>query len=813
MLENDQKQQMNQLANEIRVSIEQTDIGSTYIEDLIGEKLRYAAMYTKSNLDPNIENVQNEELIELSKQLDVSHITLFQQEGDDIVGKRSSDPTQIELSTKEWGYWFEAFQQLFNEQRVTIPEGQKLPNYWAGPFDVSTSDPGSIDKWGYYFDGSTNYIINPYIKDDQLYQKFVDTTSANSIVKKIVAESNVILDITGFNPKTYGKDPIYTYQNGEAIIELRNRPLFFGENTYERLEYDRKYVLEAYETEKSTSYETEINGKRVVKNFVPILGENPYVIGLVTDYSVIQSILNQQLVSNVIISLILLSIAFVGSYLLAGYIVRPVKQILRKVDEISEGNFGVHVQQNRKDELGVLAKRVNKMSDSLASYTQQLKDKNEEIKNLAYYDTLTRLPNRNSLQELFTTKIEEAKKDKKQLSILFFDLDRFKSINDMFGHRLGDLLLKEVAKRLENGLDQNDIVTRFGGDEFIILVSNTNYNYTVQKVEKILELLGKSYSLEEHEVFITPSIGVSIYPQDGKSIDTLIKNADIALYRAKDKGKNTYEFFTSDMDNLAIKRVQLEKDLRNAHRNGELELYYQPQVNLTNGEIVGMEALLRWNHPKLGLISPAEFIPIAEESGLIIPLGEWVIKEACIQNKKWQQNEIMKNMRVAVNLSAAQFHQQKLVGLIEQILQETELEPQYLELEITESIAMNSSDYVISKLQTLKNIGIKISIDDFGTGYSSLSYLRKFTIDTLKIDRSFIMDLENAEIVSAIIAMAKNLRLSVIAEGVETIEQIQFLKEQSCDEAQGYYFSKPLAVKEIERIYSSLREVSASIIE
>lgn len=809
LLENDQKHQMDILANEFKISIEQAEIGSKYIEDLIGEKLRYAAMHAKSNLDPKLENVSNEELVKLSQQLGVSHITLFQQDGNDIVGKKSSDPTQIELSTKEWGYWFEAFQQLLNNRQVTIKEGQKLPNYWAGPFDVSTSDPGSIDKWGYYYDGTTDYIINPYIKDDQLYQKFIETTSSSSMVNKILAESNTILDITGFNPKTFGKEAIYTNQNGETFIELRNRPLFFGENSFEFLEKDIKSVVKAYETGKSISYVATIDGKKVIKNFVPIQAENPYVIGLVTDYSVIQNILNKQLINNMVISIILLLIVFFGSYFLAGYIVRPLNRILKKVDEVTDGNFGVRIALNRKDELGVLAERVNTMSDSLASYTKQLKDKNEEIKYLAYYDALTQLPNRNGLHELFNAKIEEARRNNKKLATLFFDLDRFKSVNDLFGHTIGDQLLTEVAKRLKGNFIVEHIVTRFGGDEFIIVLFDTDTSQTVQAVEKIIEILGQPFTLSGNEMYITPSIGVSMYPEDGADIESLIKNADIALYRAKEKGRNTYEFFTSDMNIVALKRAQLEKDLRHALQRGELELYYQPQVSLKNGKVIGMEALLRWNHPELGSISPDEFIPLAEESNLIIPIGEWVIKEACLQNKKWQQT-VMPNMRVSVNLSAIQFHQQILVKVIEKILQEVDLEPQFLEIEITESIAMYNADYVISKLKKLKQLGVKISIDDFGTGYSSLSYLKQFTIDTLKIDRSFINDLDNSGIISTIIAMAKYLNLNVIAEGVETVEQIHFLKKKLCDEVQGYYFSKPLPAREIEEIFSSLNEVAAT---
>jgi diguanylate cyclase (GGDEF)-like protein len=814
LLEEDQKLQMNLLAKEIKIAIEHADMGSKYIEDLIGEKLRLAALYAQSELDPKVENVSNDHLIEISKTLGISHITLFVKQEDDIVAVKSSDPSQIGMGTKGWGYWFQAFQQLFNHREVTIPEGQRLANYWSGPFDVAISDPGSIDKWGYYYDGTTDYIIDPYVKNDKAYQGFVEKVSAGSIVEKIlVEESSVILDITGFNPKAYGKDPIYTEDNGQKIIELQNQPLFFGANKYGLIEKDSEFVAKAHESGQSVDYEATIEGKKVIKNFVPIPeAERPYVIGLVTDYNAIQDVLNKQLLSNVLISLILLVIVFCGSYFLAGYVVRPIKHILKRVDEISEGNFGLRISLTRKDELGVLAERVNLMSDNLASYTQQLKDKNNEIKHMAYHDSLTGLANRRLLEEVFSEAMEKAKEKKLNLSVLFFDLDRFKSVNDMFGHTVGDLLLKEVARRLERCFAEKDIIARFGGDEFIVVVTDTNRDHTVRTVTGLIKELAAAYVLEGHEVYITPSIGISMYPADGDNVESLIKSADIALFRAKEAGKNTYRFFSSEMDNLAQRRIMLEKDLRKALMRGELEIFYQPQIHLEQRKIVGMEALLRWRHPELGLISPAEFIPLAEESGLINPIGEWVIRQACIQNKKWQESGLP-SMRVSVNLSANQFHQQQFVEGIKQILDETGLEAQYLELEITESIAMNNVDYVISKLRSLKNLGIKIAIDDFGTGYSSLSYLQKFSIDTLKIDKSFVSDLGNSGVITIIISVAKNLKLNVIAEGVETMEQIQFLKQRSCDEAQGYYFSKPLPPNMIEEVYKSLQESAAALEE
>lgn len=428
----------------------------------------------------------------------------------------------------------------------------------------------------------------------------------------------------------------------------------------------------------------------------------------------------------------------------------------------------------------------------------------EQIEYQAYHDTLTQLPNRVLLYDRLNQAIARARRHQKKLAVMFLDLDRFKRINDTLGHSTGDQLLKAVAERLTGVMRTSDTVARQGGDEFIILLPEIEeIQDAVTVSEKIIETLKKPFFLEGHELFITTSIGISIFPDDGSDRETLIKNADTAMYRAKEQGRNNFQFYQSDHFEGSYERLSMETDLRKALSRGEFVLYYQPRVELESGKIVGMEALIRWNHPQYGIISPAQFIPMAEETGLIISLGKWVLSEACRQNKIWQERGFS-NLKVAVNLSMMQFKQKELADQIKVVLEETGLDPQYLEMELTESILMNNPDVTLNTLHKLKGMGIRIALDDFGTGYSSLNYLKRFPIDMIKIDQSFVRDIMNNQddraIVTAMINLAHSLNLRVIAEGVEKIEQLQFLMEMGCDEVQGYYCSHPIPAEEFESL-------------
>ena len=411
----------------------------------------------------------------------------------------------------------------------------------------------------------------------------------------------------------------------------------------------------------------------------------------------------------------------------------------------------------------------------------------------ATHDALTGLPNRIMLQDFLEAALEFAAQSGHALAVMFLDLDRFKIVNDTLGHDVGDGLLREVAERLKEGLRGSDIVGRLGGDEFLIIASEIKDNTAiVMMAERLLKVFHKPFTLGEAEFFASTSIGISVYPEDGTTPDVLMKKADSAMYRVKTQGKNNYGFYSKEADQGTQERFTLEADLRHALERQELLLHYQPQVSAMTGNVTGFEALIRWNHPGRGMIPPLEFLPLAEETGLIVEIGDWVMREACRQNQAWQQAGLAK-VTIAVNIAHAQFIRPTLPAEVKRVLEDTGLAPQFLELELTESILAANAEEAATRLKELKMAGIKLSIDDFGTGYSSLFYLKNFPLDSVKVDRCFIKDIEtdrnDAEITTAIIAMSHSLNLSVVAEGVETATQLDFLRQKSCDTVQGYYYS------------------------
>lgn len=432
---------------------------------------------------------------------------------------------------------------------------------------------------------------------------------------------------------------------------------------------------------------------------------------------------------------------------------------------------------------------------------EKVKERTQELEFIAYHDTLTKLPNRRMFEKQLKNSIAHSYLSQSRLSVLFVDLDRFKLVNDTLGHSTGDLLLQEVASRLTFSVGSDDMVSRQSGDEFIIFLHETTREKTHAAAVKILKELVKPYVIHGHELFISASIGISVFPEDGSDLDTLIKRADTAMYNVKDSGKNNICFFTRQMDQSITERMNLENGLHKAIELNELSLEYQPKLDLETNKVKSVEALLRWNHRKVGFVSPATFIPIAEESGLILPIGEWVLQTACEQNKKWQDAGYPP-LVVSVNISGKQFVRNDLVKQVRDCLKRTGLDPQYLELEITESIMQNTEE-VLSTLYKLKEIGVSVSIDDFGSGYSSLSLLRNLPIDTLKVDRSFIDEItinpSDQAIVHTIVTMGKNLNLTVVAEGVEHQEQLHYLRNLHCDQVQGYFVSKPLPSSHFEK--------------
>ena len=432
------------------------------------------------------------------------------------------------------------------------------------------------------------------------------------------------------------------------------------------------------------------------------------------------------------------------------------------------------------------------------------KQAEQRVHHVAQHDALTGLPNRSLLQDRLRQAVAYANRNGLPVWVMLIDLDRFKFVNDSMGHKAGDVLLMTIAARLKSALRDTDTVARLSGDEFVIVLSeHPDQKLAEHIVQRVMDSVARPLMLGTHEFFVTCSVGVAVYPLHNAPAESLIEHADIAMYHAKKRGRNNYQFYTPAMNEEALERIKIEGALRNALERNEFVLHYQPQVHLGSGEIVGMEALIRWRHPELGMVAPNRFIGVAEETGLIVPIGAWVMRTACAQNMAWQQAGLG-NLRVAVNLSARQFVAADLVPSLEAVLADTGLAPACLEIELTESLFMSDITPAVETLHRIKALGVNLSIDDFGTGYSSLSYLSRFPIDVLKIDRSFVNDIgtgiHQSPIVASIITLAHNLKLAVIAEGVETLAQLDYLRSQGCDEMQGYYFSRPLPADEFEQL-------------
>ncbi len=432
-----------------------------------------------------------------------------------------------------------------------------------------------------------------------------------------------------------------------------------------------------------------------------------------------------------------------------------------------------------------------------------LREQQSRLNYMAFHDSLTALPNRALFYDRINHGLARAKRSGNQLVLMLLDLDRFKYINDSLGHDAGDVLLKTLSGRLQESVRDMDTVARLGGDEFVVLLEGIQDSEDITSVaQKILVNVASPINVVGHEISTSASIGISVYPDDGRDTDTLLKNADIAMYKAKESGKNNFKFYTEGMNASAVNFLLLENDLRRAIETDQLMLHYQPQFDLQTGSLMGMEALVRWNHPDRGIVSPAHFIPLAEETGLIVPLGDWVLRTSCLQQKKWLDAG-QYTRKVAVNLSPRQFREKNFPKRVAEILANADLPAQYLELEITESSAMEHAGETINMMNELNAMGLSLAIDDFGTGYSSLAYLKRFPIQKLKIDRSFVSDIavdqNDAAIANSIISLAHNMSLNVVAEGVENDDQAELLRQRGCDMAQGFYFAKPMSVEQLDK--------------
>ena len=440
----------------------------------------------------------------------------------------------------------------------------------------------------------------------------------------------------------------------------------------------------------------------------------------------------------------------------------------------------------------------------------EYKRSQHRLHELVNHDPLTGLPNRRLLNELLEHAIKRAEREKHQIALLFIDLDRFKAINDSLGHQIGDKLLYEVSKRIRHVIRESDVVTRLGGDEFLVMMDMINQPEDAEQVaQKIIHALQAEFNIDSKEIYISASIGISIFPKDGSDVDSTIKAADIAMYQVKNNGKNNHCFYSAELSKDVVERFTMESQLRRALERKQFEVYYQPQVSLVTGEIIGAEALIRWNHPELGLVSPARFIPVAEETGLIVQIGEWVLRQAALQAMQWIKDGHAIQW-ISVNVSGVQVMRSSFADTVYGILVETDCKPSVLELEITESTVMQNTEYVIDTFNRIKQLGVRLAIDDFGTGYSSLSILKRLPLDKIKIDQSFVRDLphdqDDAAIASAIYAMARSLGFSVIAEGVETLAHAEFLKNMGCEEAQGYLYSKPVTTTEFNKLLAANKQ-------
>jgi len=487
----------------------------------------------------------------------------------------------------------------------------------------------------------------------------------------------------------------------------------------------------------------------------------------------------------------------------------PIKSLASSMRTVSEEkNYSYRVQKTSQDELGSLFDGFNEMLSEIETRDKELQKNEARLGHLAHHDPLTKLPNRLLFHDRLDHSLARAKRMKSRLAILFIDLDRFKNINDSLGHDIGDKVLCAISERLNSRVREADTLARLGGDEFVIILEHLKRNDDVRRyVEKLLKDLAQRIEGLDQELHVTASIGISLYPDNGEDVDSLIQAADIAMYQAKGQGSNIYQFYAADMNINSRESLLLENQLRSALKEKQLVLYYQPQYELKTGRLIGFEALIRWEHPDLGMVSPLDFIHLAEESGLIVPIGEWILFTACKQMKKMQEQWQLP-LRMAVNISPRQFLHPSLVQTVAEVLYRTKLKPCYLELEITESMVMGNVDQAISKMNEFNKMGVELAIDDFGTGYSSLEYLKKFPISKLKIDQSFVRELgtdpDDTAIVNSVIALGKGMELEVIAEGVETVEQLDLLRNKGCDQGQGYLFSKPLPVAALPSLLDSV---------
>jgi diguanylate cyclase (GGDEF)-like protein/PAS domain S-box-containing protein len=685
------------------------------------------------------------------------------------------------------------------EQQIILIENERRYRLLAeNVVDVIWAVNSHLD---FTFISSSIYSMLGY-KPDEIYRGAIKSVINRGDLRKIDKRIQVALK-KSLEPKHKGSDSIFkmdiqaTCKNGQQLIieiqanylwdENKNLEGIFGivRNVTKARQNERELILAGQVFDNSTEAIFVTDNKGYVINANPAFFETSQftldeIRGLRPDNMLNSNIHGPDFYLEV------------GEAIAKDSYWQGEVHYLRKNGEERASWTGISVTRGRSG-------KVQNLIIIISDITER-KVIERRIHNLAYFDPLTGLPNRTQMYERLDKMVISAGKANTCIAVLFLDLDRFKPINDSMGHPAGDLVLKEVANRLHNCIKKQDLVSRMGGDEFTIALSDQRNsdnaaNTAVKVGERILHSLQQPFFIEQKELFLTASLGIAIFPDDGTTVTELLKNSDMAMYHAKDDGRNNVQFFDEQMNKKAVELLEMENDLRYAIDRGELELYYQPQYAAADCAMQGVEALLRWHHKTKGMIPPSYFIPIIEDTGLIIPIGEWVLRQACSDMAKWQKNGITVN-RIAVNVSARQFKQPGFIDLVKEVITESSIDASQLELELTESILIDNLDHTLNVLTQLRAMGVRMAIDDFGTGYSSLNYLKQFPVDTLKIDQSFIRNLpgnnDDAQITRTIISMAHNLGLGVIAEGVETKEQLEFLQQVQCEEVQGFYFSRPI---------------------
>ncbi|MEX2414772.1 MAG: EAL domain-containing protein [Paenibacillaceae bacterium] len=737
-IESNQKADVAAVTELITQAIEMSNESTETLERLMDLRLEAISRAIGTQLSGRAAStITRGELEELKKQWDLYDLSIFVRSGDDIVVEQSSDPYEVGISSKDWGYWYTAFDQLLNLQLVDVEEGFSTTNYWAGPLSKSEIYEGAF-KYVYYYDGTTDFLINPFMAASEL-QDLIDASGPSKLIEKLISQSSDISEIALINIA-----PFLNNHNSVIIEPQKDISVLFGQHV-SSLPEDERILRDALHSDVHTSIMFHKNGKKFQKIYISFPDDR--ILTIVMDLSDLNKFVTRLLLTMVLIY----GVAFVVMYL--------------------------------------AARKLNRRSMDMLN----------RINHLAYYDALTQLPNRNHciayLDETLSNKQAESK-----YAMLIIDLDNFKNVNDTLGHAAGDQLLINVTERLLIQLNREGFLARMGGDEFMVMLPISIHSDAEKLAEGLLACMREPFRIEGHDFQITMSIGISLFPQDGLDATTLLKCADMALYREKFKDKNNYSFFRPEIQTIALQNLELQDSIRKSLEQGHFVVYYQPQLDLQTDTVVGMEALIRWNHPTKGLLLPNEFIPIAEECGLIIPLGEWILYEALKQYKQLLENG-MPPIHLSINLSARQFRQIDLLERINSIIEHTGMNPELLILEITESTSMMNIDYTIEVLTGLSRKGVRIAIDDFGTGYSSLSYLNRFPVQYLKIDCLFTLNIfkdKHAEVVvRSILDLANNLQLKVIAEGVETLKQIEYLKQYGCDLVQGYYICQPIKQEEI----------------